>query len=259
MASKRQIFRQNVSEIRTEICSLLGKNLTRVLFDYEHRKARDLLGLSSASHAAPSQSPRRPARSIESLGKAPHRRILELGEALVKAQEKRIEETSREKVETELKERRYEYEARMRSAVEARLGDIYEKSQWKKSRAEIQQLEKKMTEAMHVEKCQLELRNIANIVCLLCAERSRDREERCAAYRYLEIQILELRASIARLRKIVRILESRMTGDRKEKASLKRKTREILQAFQRFVNFVFDFTSEGENYLLPATSGKTDP
>ncbi|XP_011863966.1 PREDICTED: uncharacterized protein LOC105559921 [Vollenhovia emeryi] len=128
--------------------------------------------------------------------------------------------------------------------------EIVRKQQLKQD-ARIREIERVKMEELRVQRHEFEIRNVANIICIVCMERLRGSLQLQATHEHFQEKIKSLHELVAKQEETVNVMEARITKYRNENKALKEKIDALSEEFQKFINFAFNTLPEHADFLLP--------
>ncbi|XP_020281621.1 uncharacterized protein LOC109853686 isoform X2 [Pseudomyrmex gracilis] len=124
--------------------------------------------------------------------------------------------------------------------------------------AKIAKVESEKVKELRVQRRELEMRNITNIIYLVCAERLHCDLQTEALCKYFENRIESLYEHIAEQNEIIWAMRDGIAEQRDKNAKLREKIVLITEEFRKFINFALDSVPEHADFLLPSDLSSAD-
>ncbi|KYM98237.1 hypothetical protein ALC62_11087, partial [Cyphomyrmex costatus] len=115
----------------------------------------------------------------------------------------------------------------------------------------ITEIERKKMEELHIQRHELETRNVMNIFYTFFLEGLRNSLQLQAINKHFEEKIKSLHELIAKQEKTMNTMREKITKYRSKNKVLQEKIDALTKEFQKFINFAFNTLPEHADFLLP--------
>ncbi|XP_012536707.1 rho-associated protein kinase let-502 [Monomorium pharaonis] len=129
--------------------------------------------------------------------------------------------------------------------------NIIMRNQYLKLDARIKEIERQKMEELRIQRHELEMRNVTNIIYVFCLERLRSGSRLQAIYKHFEEKVKSLHELIAKQEETMNTMREKITKYRNKNKTLQEKINALSKEFQKFINFAFDSLPEHADFLLP--------
>ncbi|XP_076231247.1 uncharacterized protein LOC143177268 [Calliopsis andreniformis] len=116
---------------------------------------------------------------------------------------------------------------------------------------EMQEFERKVSMDLYIQKHQLEMQSTVDIIYLLCMERLRSCTEKHAMHMHFQKQIHGFHELIDRLNNVLTVMRAEIVHCHVEQKLLEEQLSDVIEQFQKFIDFVFYAVPGQAQFLLP--------
>ncbi|XP_015186186.1 PREDICTED: uncharacterized protein LOC107071581 [Polistes dominula] len=149
-----------------------------------------------------------------------------------------------------------EFEQTRRLHIENIIADVNEilRKERMKNNQKIEKLKKEKTESLHTQKAKLQMKNLTNVMYLLCLEKLRCNLEKQEIQNHYEKKLCNMQNLTTNLKKMLNRAEETIETYQNDNKLLKDKYDNINEEFHKFVTFVFNSLPKQTEFVLPFES-----